>query len=348
MKLTSKLGILLIASAGFIACETDDNGLSTTTDDDGSANLELDNSLFATSNTSGDITVYDVEDIASVTASTFGTAATDTEGIYYDSSDDEVIQISRSESQIQAFGDLSLNVAGIALNASVSSTASLSSPRDLAVNDNIYVVADNADVDGDDSTDDGRLFIYTRGDDGSITLRNTVTVNFAVWGIEFDGDTLIAVVDKTSDVAIFENFADSNTTDATVEATKTITIEGIVRTHGLAVDGGTLILTDVGSATDDADGAFHIISDYASKFASVANGETLAVVGNQVRVAGDATFLGNPVAAEYDAESNVVFIAERANGGGRILAFSNAQAGGNLTPSVNNELEGASSLYLNE
>lgn len=348
MKLVKKFGMLLIASGAFIACETDDNGSTITTDDDGTGAITFENSLFVSNNSDGDITVYNVEDIANVTASSFGTASSDAEGIFFDDDEDEIVQVSRSEGRVDAFGDLSLSVAGITLDATVSSSASLSSPRDLAVDDEFFVVADSEDVDGDDTTPDGRIFIFERGDDGSFSLRNTVTVGFAVWGIEFDGDTLIAVVDKTSDVAIFEDFLDNNTSDATIEATKRITIEGIVRTHGLAIDGGTLILTDVGSAMDDADGAFHVITDYEDKFDNVEDGETLLIAGNQIRVAGAATFLGNPVAAEYDAESNVVFIAERANGGGRVLAFSNAEAGGDLTPAVNNELSGASSLYLNE
>jgi hypothetical protein len=97
---------------------------------------------------------------------------------------------------------------------------------------------------------------------------------------------------------------------------------------------------------DDADGAFHIITNFDSKFNAVANGDTLIVANNQTRIAGSATLLGNPVAAEYDAASNTVFIAEAANGGGRVLAFSNADAGGNITPSVNNSLASASSLYF--
>ena len=348
MKLVNKLSTLLIVSGAFIACETDDNGTVTTTDDNDTASLNFENSLFASNNTDGDITVYRVEDVTNVTVSNFGTGATDAEGIFYDENDDEVIQVSRSEGRIDTYSDLSINMAEISLDATLSTSASLISPRDLAVSDNIFVVADNADVDGDETTADGRFFIFERGDDGMLSLRNTVTVAFAVWGIEFDGDTLIAVVDKTSDVAIFEDFVTSNVSDATITATKKITIEGIIRTHGLAIDAGTLILTDVGSAADDADGAFHVIKNYASKFDSVADGETLLVAGNQIRVAGASTFLGNPVAAEYDASSNVVFIAERANGGGRVLAFSGVEAGGDLTPSVNNELSGASSLYLNK
>lgn len=218
------------------------------------------------------------------------------------------------------------------------------SPRDLAVNDDIYVVSDNADVDGDTTTNDGRLFVFVKGDNG-FTLRNTITVDFAVWGIEFVGNNLYAVVDKTNQLAVFTNFSASNTTDATVAASKTITVEGIVRTHGIGYDDGTMILTDIGDAAVDNDGGFHIITDFDSKFSGVADGGTLAV-SDQVRVAGSNTFLGNPISAEFDSDTNTVFIAERANGGGRVLAFTNADAGGNIAPSVNNTLSGASSLYF--
>jgi hypothetical protein len=236
-------------------------------------------------------------------------------------------------------------LANVSVSASFSSSSDVSSPRDIAVNDNFVIVADNADVDGNPDTADGRIFIYSRTN-GSLTLRNTVVTEFAVWGIELVGNDLYAVVDKTNQLAVFANFTVTNTADATVSATKTIAIEGIVRTHGLAYDNGTMILTDVGSAMDDADGAFHIITNFDSKFNAVANGDTLIVANNQTRIAGSATLLGNPVAAEYDAASNTVFIAEAANGGGRVLAFSNADAGGNITPSVNNSLASASSLYF--
>jgi hypothetical protein len=233
----------------------------------------------------------------------------------------------------------------ISISASVSSESSLESPRDIAVNDDFIVVSDNADVDGDDTTADGRLFIFSRSN-GNLTLRNTVIVDFALWGIEFVGNDLYAVVDKTNQLAVFANFTASNTTNTAVSATKMIAIEGIVRTHGLAYDKGTMILTDVGSAMDDADGAFHIITDFDSKFSGVSDGGILVVAGNQTRISGDATSLGNPVAAEYDADSNTVFIAEAANGGGKVLGFANADSGGNIAPSMNNSLSKASSLYF--
>ena len=338
MKSIKICGLLLGAALVAASCSSDDEGGSTVVTADSRAEL------YASSNSDGDVTVYDVKDTSNITASSFGTVSTDAEGIYYDGSSDEVTQASRSGLQLNAYGNIFLSTAGIDLTATVSSNAVLVSPRDLAVNGDFYAVADNADVDGDPATADGRIFIFQKSG-GNFTLRNTVTTDFSLWGIEFVGSSLYAVVDKTSDVAEFEDFLD-NSADATVSASKRITIEGIVRTHGIAETDGTMILTDIGDATVDSDGGFHVISNFASKFDAVENGGTLAVAGNQVRVAGAATFLGNPISAEYDAVNDIVYIAERANGGGRVLAFASVQAGGDLAPTVNNELEGASSLYL--
>jgi len=328
------LGMALVTS-----CNKEDN------DDDNSENLES-TQLYASNNNDGNVTVYD---LVTGEVKTLATSSTMAEGVYYDADNDEIIQASRSGNQLNAYTDIRAFLNGSSLNVSVSaafsSESSLESPRDIAVKDDILVVADNADVDGDETTADGRLFIFTKSD-GNITLRNTVITDFAVWGIEFVGDDLYAVVDKTNRLAVFANFTATNTTNTTITATKQIAIEGIVRTHGLAYDKGTMILTDVGSAMDDADGAFHIITDFDSKFNGVSDGGILVVAGNQTRISGNATSLGNPVAAEYDADTNTVFIAEAANGGGKVLAFSNADAGGNITPSVNNNLAKASSLYF--
>ncbi|WP_405226039.1 hypothetical protein [Dokdonia sp. Asnod1-B02] len=338
MKSIKICGLLLGAALVAASCSSDDEGGSTVVTADSRAEL------YASSNSDGDVTVYDVRDTSNITAASFGTVSTDAEGIYYDGSSDEVTQASRSGLKLNAYGNVLLSTAGIDLTATVSSSAVLVSPRDLAVSGDFYVVSDNADVDGDPATADGRIFIFQKSG-GNFTLRNTVTTEFALWGIEFVGSSLYAVVDKTSDVAEFEDFLD-NSADATVSASKRITIEGIVRTHGIAETDGTMILTDIGDAGVDSDGGFHVISNFASKFDAVENGETLAVAGNQVRVAGAATFLGNPISAEYDAVNDIVYIAERANGGGRVLAFASVQAGGDLAPAVNNELAGASSLYL--
>lgn len=325
---------LAIGSFAFVGCETDNND-----NDDDKDVMQL----YVSNNSNGDITIYDVEEDYEM--ETVATTSTMAEGIYYDADRDEIIQASRSSNQLNAYTDVSTLLGNLNVTASFSSSADLSSPRDIATNGNILVVADNADVDGDPTTADGRLFIYTNNN-GSLSLRNTVTTDFAVWGIEFVGNDLYAIVDKTNMLAVYTNFAATNTTDATVSASKKIAIEGIVRTHGIAYDGGTMILTDVGDAASSTDGGFHIITDFNTKFDAVADGNMMVIAGNQVRVAGAATSLGNPVAAEYDAETNTVFIAEAANGGGKVLSFVNADAGGDLSPSMDKSLSKASSLYF--
>jgi hypothetical protein len=327
---------LAITSLTLISCDNDDDSTTTTETEFESAQL------FASNNSDGNVTIYDMNTGDIKTLTTSSTAA---EGIYYDEDADEIIQASRSSNQLNVYSSISTFLVDATISASVSSSSDLESPRDIAVNDNYVVVADNADVDGNTETAEGRLFIYTNSN-GSLTLRNIVTTDFALWGIEFVGDDLYAVVDTTNELAVYSSFTATNTTDAVVSASKRIAIEGIVRTHGLAYDNGTMILTDVGDAASDSDGAFHIITDFDSKFDAVASGETMVVADNQVRVSGSSTFLGNPVAAEYDAESETIFIAEAANGGGKVLAFSNASAGGDIAPSINNTLASASSLYF--
>jgi hypothetical protein len=327
--------IVALSSLTFMACDKDDNN------DDQDDEMD-DMYLYVTNTNDGDITMYDLEDDE---MKTLRTTSTSTEGVYYDEDMDQLLVNSRSSNRIDAYTDVdeldNLDIATIAFSGAVN----LDSPRDIAVSGDMVVVADNEDVDGDSNTPDGRLFVYTKTAN-SITLRNIITTDFAVWGIEFVNNDLYAIVDKTNMLAVYNNFLDNNTTSATVSADKTIMIEGIVRTHGIAYDGGTMILTDIGDAGSDSDGGFHIISDFMTKFNSVNDGDMLMVQGNQVRVAGAATMLGNPVAAEYNAEKDMVYIAEIANGGGRVLGFSSASTGGDLTPSWNKTLAKASSLYL--
>jgi hypothetical protein len=303
-------------------------------------------SVYATSNTSSTIAVLDFTPYG-IASRSFLTSSTDNEGIYYDDDADELVMNSRNQSVINTYSNIENVANGSTLNLLLSSDSVLESPRDIAVDDDFYIVADNADVDGDTTTNDGRFFVFRR-DASGYTLRNTVTVNFAVWGIELIGNDLYAVVDKTSDVAVLKNFTATYTTDVTATPDKQITIEGITRTHGIAEDDGAVVLTDIGDAENDSDGAFHFISGFVSKFDATDNGGTLAVAGNQVRVSGNFTNLGNPVAVEYDGDIQTVFIAERANEGGKILLFNDFVPGGNLEPAFSAAFAGASSLYFDD
>ena len=318
-------------------------------DDDNDGSQEpVSTYLFASNNSNGNITNYDVSNLSSVSSKTFITTSTAADGIYYDEDNDLVVQASRSTFNLEGFSNVSLAVDGNAISVGITGTADMQSPREVAVNGNLYVVADSQDVDGNTATADGRFFIYTKNGN-SFTLRNIITTNFKLWGMTFNGNDLYAVVDATGKLAVFTNFL-SNTTNATVAASKMITIEGIVRTHGIAYDTmtDTMVLTDIGDATNTQDdGGFHVIENFTSKFSSTADGGTLAV-SQQTRVSGSSTLLGNPVDVAYDNTTETVYIVEAGNGGGRILAFNNIGSGGNIAPVINNSLAAASSVYLSK
>ena len=304
--------------------------------------------LYASNNSDGNITIYDVTSTTNITSKTLITTSTMADGVYFDSEDDAVIQASRSGLSLEGYSNISNLLTNVTVNVDISGSNDMTSPREMAVNGNIYVVADNADVDGDTTTPDGKLYVYTKSG-SSFTLRNTITTDFKLWGITFKDNDLYAVVDATNELAVFTNFI-ANTSDASLSASKRIAIEGIVRTHGLTYDSTSdvMVMTDIAAATNGQDdGAFHIIEDFTSKFNSTADGATLSA-SEQTRVSGEATLLGNPVDVAYDAATQTVFIAEAGNDGGRILAFNNIGSGGNITPAVNNSLAAASSVYLSK
>lgn len=334
MKITQLTIALLTTAVMFTSCN----------DDDDISEGRFDRAeLFATSNTNGSITVYNFADPNSVNTTTLTTGSIDNEGIIYDDATDQLIFASRTNGTVNIAGGIEDLITGTtnALNFTAG-PANLTSARSVAINGNFIVVANNLS---------NQLFVYERSGT-TVTLRNTVEVDFALWQIQFRGNDLFAVVDLTSDLAVFNNFLTTNTTGGVVRPSKRITIEGINRTHGFVfnAEDDVAIMTDIAEAAAttpgfDTDGAFQIIGGFTSKFNNVPDGGTLAL-SEQIRVEGAATLLGNPVATTYDAETNTVFIAERANMGGRVLGFNIDTANGNTAPIINNLLPGASTVFF--
>lgn len=339
--LLTAVGIILLTTS----CSLDDtpSGLGGDQGGDGLPPKVVAN-LFATSNTKNSVVSYDFTTNGNFVR-TMSTSSNDNEGIYYDKEADELVLVSREQRVLNTYKSVSEVPQNGSLSLVLSSQTTFDSPRDLAVKDDFYIVSDNADLDNDPSTNEGRFFIFKRDSDG-YNLRNTITVNYAVWGIELIGNDLYTVVDNSADVAVFKNFLTTYTTDAVATPNKRIEIAGINRIHGITQDKGTVVLTDIGNSENDKDGAFHIINSFVNKFNATADGEALPVIGNQVRVAGVLTQMGNPVAVSYDDQSKTVFIAERTNDGGKILFFDQIGAGGNVVPTITESFEGASSLYF--
>ncbi|SDR66587.1 hypothetical protein [Christiangramia echinicola] len=288
--------------------------------------------LYVTNNENGNISLYSVTGDSLVTFTTNATAA---EGIYYDAANDMVVQASRSDMRLDAYSDISTLMEDSEVTAAYSSSADLESPRELAVNGSTYVVADNGS---------NKFFVYTNNGSG-FSLMNTIEVPFPVWGITFKGEDLYAVVDSSSDLAVFYDF-EANAMDGEMRPSKRVTIEGIVRTHGLTYDGtdDVMIMTDIGDAANGTDdGAFHVIDDFSTKFDALSDGDLLTV-DMQTRVAGTSTMLGNPIDVAYDSEENAIYISEIGNG--KVLGFTNIGDGGDLAPSYSMDLTSASSIYF--
>ena len=205
----------------------------------------------------------------------------------------------------------------------------------MPVSGNRLVVAQDAT----DSNGGNKFHIYTI-DGNKITFQRTVESTINLWGIHVFGETLYAIEDNSDRLAIYENFFGMS---GTAMPTSVVSIEGMVRTHGLTYWPNTdmMILTDVGAASSPDDGAFTVIKGFA---AAAADG-TISLA-EQLRVAGDATFLGNPVDIAIDINRMMIYVAERANGGGRVLGFAMPTESGNFAPTYNLEISGASAVYL--
>lgn len=290
--------------------------------------------LYATSTANGDVSIYDGSGMLTKTVATGSDA---TEGIYYDAFNDAIIQASRSGLALEFYGSFSAvtDLANIA--ADFSGSAELASPREIAVFGNKVVVSSNSE---------NKFYVYEYNG-SSFSLLNTFDAGFNTWGITFMGNSLLAVVDNTSDLAVYDNFLTAFSADGAITPTKRITVDGIVRTHGIDYSEAddVLVMTDIGDAADaNTDGGFQVTQDFAAKLAAINDGGSLAL-SEQTRVAGSLTEMGNPIDVAYDHKTKTVFIAEIGNG--KVLSFSDAlNASGNVAPAVSNDLASAASIYL--
>ena len=138
-----------VGSLLLTACDNDDDGDNMMEEPSDMTSAQL----FASNNTDGNVTIYNMSNGEVSTLVTGDMAA---EGIYYDDDTDQIIQASRSSNQLDIFSDISILGLSATITASISSSADLQSPRDIAVNDDFVIVSDNADVDGNEATPDGR------------------------------------------------------------------------------------------------------------------------------------------------------------------------------------------------
>ena len=151
----------------------------------------------------------------------------------------------------------------------------------------------NHNVGGNSTVSNGlinKLFVYQKTTVG-FTLLNTYTTNFKLWGIHMDGNDLYAVADLTGDIVQFKNFM--NNASGSITPTKRVTIEGLIRTHGITYSASddVMILTDVASAASATDGGLIVIKNYELSLLSVSTLVASTVFASATIVLASSTFL---------------------------------------------------------
>ncbi len=323
-----------LVSVSLISCSDDNDTTAMST-----AELKL----VTSSNTTGKISYTDLMQVNPSPVS-LTVNGIDSDGIYYDSESDQVILASRTNNRLETYSGVKTSAAANLDNlmlSNFSSNTDFTNAREIAVSgDKVIVTQDQAAI----NNNTNKLLVYQKTATG-YTLLNQYTLDFKVWGIHINGNDLYAVADLTSDIVVFNNFF--SMASGAVTPSKRVTIEGLIRTHGItySAEDNVMILTDVASATDTTDGGLIVINNFTSVMNSTSNMGTIAMT-NQIRLYGSNTTLGNPVDVAYDFVSNRIYVAERANAGGTVLTFNFPSASGNIAPDFTRAEAGVAAIFL--
>jgi len=292
--------------------------------------------LFTSSNTNGMVGVFDVFNTTASVKGSFESQGMDADGIYYNSMQDILIQLNRTDNTLDLYNNVTANLnMGMAPNFVASSTSDFINGREIAVMGNQVVVAQDANAANGNTN---KFYVYEYDATG-FTLVNTYDADINLWGIHVNGTTLFAIEDNSDRLAVYNNFFAN--TDGLVSPDMLITIEDMVRTHGLTYDAASdlMILTDVGDAASETDGALIYVSNFL-----MAGSDGTITAAEQTRIAGPSTMLGNPVDVAYDVYSQTAYVAERKNS--LLLGFAVNTTGGDVMPSYSTACPGVSAVYL--
>ncbi|HMQ59023.1 MAG TPA: hypothetical protein PKE06_00065 [Flavilitoribacter sp.] len=313
------------------------------------AKLDLRNSvtptLYASSNTSGTLGIFDLTFPGSPVQDKSTVAYADADGVAYIPFMNAVFQLDRTNNRLKVYGNANTLGGDDEIMPNAMSNPDFNNGREITVGfTNRVVVAQDA---GPGNNNTNGLLVY-RTSTNSIQLYRSYTTSINLWGIQAVGNDLFAVVDNSNTLAMFAGFFGKKS--GALEPDAIVTIGGLVRTHGLSYDPATdiMVLTDIADAASATDGGIHVITNFMSKFMEAANGSGVIPADQQIRIAGANTLLGNPVDVAFDSSTDMIYVAERANGGGRILGFTTPAANGNPMPVFDMAFAGASAVALNK
>ncbi|NNL93236.1 MAG: DUF4331 family protein [Saprospiraceae bacterium] len=300
---------------------------------------DSESSLFISSNTTGQLGVLNTDNTRDIKLNLIDVAAMDADGVHYDSQNDVIYQLNRSNNVINAYDKVLASVnSGTSASLTATSSSDFINGREIAVRADKLVVAQDAN----DANGMTNKFVVYDISPNRITYSTEYSSPINLWGIQFVGSSLFAIEDNSENLVVFENFLSNTGSDAI--PSKTISIENMVRTHGLTIDNnGLMILTDVGEASSADDGAVIIVKDFESAIS-----DDMISESEQIRIEGNSTLLGNPVDVAFDNLTETIYVAERANGGGRILGFPLNSMNGDANPSYSRLFAGASAVFYSD
>ena len=139
---------------------------------------------------------------------------------------DRLYQLNRSGNVINSYDNVlaTLSANGMPM-ATGTSSSDFMNGREIAVSGNRLVVAQ----DGNDSNGGNKFLIYTINGN-TITFQRTLESTINLWGIHAFGETLYAIEDNSDRLVVYENFFSMS---GTAMPTSVVSIEGMVRTHGI-------------------------------------------------------------------------------------------------------------------
>lgn len=295
--------------------------------------------LFISSNTMGKFGLLNFDYDDNENYCEFPSSDLDADGIYYDKFQDQLFQLNRTANVIDRYDNVMSKIAvGETPEVSMSSSSDFINGREIAViGDRLIVAQDANDANGQQN----KFIVYQITAD-TIMLEKSIDTEINLWGIQFINGDLWAVEDNSDRLVWYSDFLNIN--DDIVSPDGSVVIENMIRTHGLTyyAEDDLMLLTDVGAASSPDDGAFLVVADFSS---TITDG--MISEDEQLRVEGINSNLGNPVDIAFDFNTEIIYVAERANEGGKILSFDIPVSSQDLVPENSWAFAGASAVYLN-
>ncbi len=281
--------------------------------------------LFVSNTATPGINVYSpTQNEIAQTSRSIPTDQTAGNGIFVDEANGYLFQLSLANSSVKIYDNAAM-ANGNTMPIAEFMDENINSGREIAydpMNDVLYVA----------SNTDSIIFAYNNpvGLSGMVTADRTIMLNGEPWGISIDlaNDRLYVAKDKT---AAFQTYDNISMADGMTMPTEEILIDGAVRTHGINYNAtaDVLVVTEIGvpsGAGANTDGGLFVFENISSMISS-----SPTMMTADRTIIGDLTLMGNPVDVDYDAANDLIYVAEKTNGG-RILVFDGANDMGNVRP----------------